>query len=151
MATVVLIMEVRRIRTLTALLLPLTSLSPCLIFIIKILFLISMDFLPRAAMAMTPLTRSYNVLNIQIKIFSLSSFLQHAKLFLQSTTKPTPPTPSVSLSSIVARPSTNTTSYADALNAPNHPPSLSLSLCRPRNHTHTHQTSHCSCPFAITK
>lgn len=100
MATVVLVMEVRQTHTdthaLSAPLLSLTSpslslsLYPCLIFIIKILFLISMDFLPRAAMAMTPLTRAYNVLNIQIKIFSLSSFLRHAKLFLQSSTKASP-------------------------------------------------------------
>lgn len=87
---------VLQVHTLTALSLSLTlPLSSCLIFIIKILFLISMDFVPRAVMALTPLTLTYNVLNIQIKIFSLSSFLQHVKLFLQSTTKPTPPTPSL--------------------------------------------------------
>lgn len=133
-----------QVHTLTALFLSLTlPLSPCLIFIIKILFLISMDFLPRAATALTPLTRTYNVLNIQIKIFSLSSFLQHVKLFLQSTTKPTPPTPSVlpfPLDCGLA--CTNITSYADALKAPaTHPASLSLS----------HSPPPCSCFLAITK
>lgn len=64
-------MEVLQVHTLTALSLSLTlPLSLCLIFIIEILFLISVDFLPSAATAMTPLTRTYNILNIQIKIFS---------------------------------------------------------------------------------
>lgn len=136
-------MEVLQVHTSTALSLTL-PLSFCLIFIIKILFLISMDFLPRAATAMTPLTRTYNVLNIQIKIFSLSSFLQHVKLFLQSTTKPTPPTPSVPLFPLdYALASTNTTSYADAVTAPTtHPASLY------RTHTLTFP---CSCLFAIRK
>lgn len=108
--------------------------SSWLIFIIKILFLISMDFLPRAGTAVTPLTRTYNVLNIQINIFfSLSSFLQHVKLFLQSSTKPTPP----SLPSIMVWPPQTTSSRADALNAPT---THSASL-----------TSPCSCLFAIRK
>lgn len=146
-------MAVLQIHTLTALAFSLSS-SFFLIFIIKILFLIFMDFLPGAAAAMTPLKRTYNVLNIEIKKFFKLFLYDMWNYFCNQpqTPLPTPtPTPTALPSSppnMADLALTNMAPYADALNPTTRPPCQPFSGVRAHKHTHT---SHCSCLFAITK
>lgn len=133
-------MAVLQIHTLTALSLSLFF----LIFIIKILFLIFMDFLPAAATVMTPLKRTYNVLNIEIKKFFFKLFLYDMWNYFcnQPQSHPRPcllvfPLPP---SNMAALASTNTAPYADPLNPPTLP--TSLPCPHPPTHAHTYTQAH---------
>lgn len=136
-------MAVLQIHTLTALAFSLSS-SFFLIFIIKILFLIFMDFLPGAAAAMTPLKRTYNVLNIEIKKFFKLFLYDMWNYFCNQpqTPLPTPtPTPTAlpfSTPFQYGRPGLNKHGSLCRCSESNHPATLPAFLWCARAQTHTH-------------